>query len=286
MKTALVTGVGGQLGRALLATRPDGWNCVPLNRAMLNLSDPDSIASIVDFHQPDLVLNAAAYTAVDRAEAEPELAHAINADAPAAFARALAGAAGRLVQVSTDFVFDGQSGESYRPEDPRIPQSVYGASKAAGEDAAGSDAIIVRTSWVHAAGGSNFVRTMLRLMSERRELRVVADQIGSPTWATGLAQTLWGLAAKDQPGIYHHRDAGVASWYDFAFAIAEEAFAIGLIARLPAIVPITTADYPTPARRPSFSVLDVSATRALLGDGHVHWRTNLKSMLQEEKDLG
>ena len=286
MKTALVTGVGGQLGRALLATRPDGWNCVPLNRAALDLSDPDGIARIVDFHQPDLVLNAAAYTAVDRAEAEPELAHAINADAPAAFARALAGSAGRLVQVSTDFVFDGQRGDSYHPEDPRNPQSVYGASKAAGENAAGSDAIIVRTSWVHAAGGSNFVRTMLRLMSERRELRVVADQIGSPTWATGLAQTLWGLAAKDQPGIYHHRDAGVASWYDFAFAIAEEAFAIGLIGRAPAIVPIATADYPTPARRPSFSVLDVSTTRALLADGHVHWRTNLKSMLQEEKDLG
>jgi dTDP-4-dehydrorhamnose reductase len=286
VKTALVTGVAGQLGRALLATRPDGWNCVPLNRAALDLSDPDGITRIVDFHQPDLVLNAAAYTAVDRAETEPELAHAINAEAPAAFARALAGSARRLVQVSTDFVFDGQSGESYRPADPRNPQSVYGASKAAGEDAAGSDAIIVRTSWVHAAGGSNFVRTMLRLMRERRELRVVADQIGSPTWATGLAQTLWCLAAKDQPGIYHHRDAGVASWYDFAFAIAEEAFAIGLIARVPEIVPIATADYPTPARRPSFSVLDVSATRALLADGHVHWRTNLKSMLQEEKDLG
>jgi dTDP-4-dehydrorhamnose reductase len=286
VKTALVTGVGGQLGRALLSTRPDGWNCVPLNRAALDLSDPDAIARTVDFHQPDLVLNAAAYTAVDRAEAEPELAHAINAHAPAAFARALAGSAGRLVQVSTDFVFDGQSGESYRPADPRNPQSVYGASKAAGEDAAGSDAIIVRTSWVHATGGGNFVRTMLRLMRERGELRVVADQIGSPTWATRLGHTLWGLAAKDQPGVYHHRDAGVASWYDFAFAIAEEAFAIGLIARVPAIVPIATADYPTPARRPSFSVLDVSATRTLLGDGHVHWRTNLKSMLHEEKDLG
>ncbi len=286
MKTALVTGVGGQLGKALLATRPDGWNCVPLNRADLDLSNPNGIARIVDLHQPDLVLNAAAYTAVDRAETEPELAHAINAEAPAAFARALAGSTGRLVQVSTDFVFDGQRGKSYRPEDPRNPQSVYGASKAAGENAAGSDAIIVRTSWVHAAGGGNFVRTMLRFMRERGELRVVADQIGCPTWATGLAQTLWGLAAKDQPGIYHHRDAGVASWYDFAFAIAEEAFAIGLIARFPAIVPIATADYPTPARRPSFSVLDVSATRALLGDGNVHWRTNLKSMLQEEKDLG
>lgn len=283
---ALVTGVGGQLGRALLATAPEGWTCVALDRATLDLGDADAIARIVETEQPDLVLNAAAYTAVDKAESEPELANAINAGAPGAFARALAGSGKRLVQVSTDFVFDGASGHGYRPGNARNPQSVYGASKAAGEDAAGDDAIIVRTSWVYAAGGANFVRTMLRLMHEREELRVVADQIGSPTWATGLARTLWGLAAADRPGIYHHRDAGVASWYDFAVAIAEEAHALGLIARIPAIVPIATSDYPTPAKRPSFSVLDVSGTRSLLGDAHVHWRTNLKTMLKEEKALG
>lgn len=282
---ALVTGVGGQLGRALLATAPEGWTCVALDRAALDLGDADAIARIVETEQPDLVLNAAAYTAVDKAESEPELANAINAGAPGAFARALAGSGKRLVQVSTDFVFDGASGHGYRPGNARNPQSVYGASKAAGEDAAGDDAIIVRTSWVYAAGGANFVRTMLRLMREREELRVVADQIGSPTWATGLARTLWGLAAADRPGIYHHRDAGVASWYDFAVAIAEEAHALGLIARIPAIVPIATSDYPTPAKRPSFSVLDVSGTRSLLGDAHVHWRTNLKTMLKEEKAL-
>ncbi len=286
MKKVLITGISGQLGKALLATQPTDWDCIALDRAALDMSDADAIARVVDAHKPDLVLNAAAYTAVDRAESEPELAHLINAAAPGAFARALASSGGRLLQVSTDFVFDGRGARAYQPQDLRNPQSVYGASKSAGEDAAGSDAIIVRTSWVHAAGGGNFVRTMLSLMRERGELRVVADQIGSPTWATGLAQTLWGLAGKDQPGIYHHRDAGVASWYDFAFATAEEAFAIGLIARVPAIVPIASSDYPTPARRPPFSVLDVSATRALLGDCHVHWRTNLKSMLIEEKALG
>jgi dTDP-4-dehydrorhamnose reductase len=127
---------------------------------------------------------------------------------------------------------------------------------------------------------------MLRLMREHDELRVVADQIGSPTWATNLAHTLWALAEKDQPGIYHHRDSGVASWYDFAAAIADEALTLGLISRIPTITPIGTADYPTPAKRPSFSVLDVSATRALLGDSHVHWRTNLKTMLKEEKTIG
>lgn len=283
---ALITGVNGQLGKALLATRPERWTCVALDRTALDLSDADAVARMVDAEQPDLVLNAAAYTAVDRAESEPELAHAINAAAPGAFAKALAGSGKRLVQVSTDFVFDGSSGSGYKPGDARNPQSVYGASKAAGEDAVGTKAIIVRTSWVYAAGGANFVRTMLRLMRDRDELRVVADQIGSPTWATGLAQTLWGLAEKDQPGIYHHRDAGIASWYDFAVAIAEEASVLGLLTRIPAIIPIATADYPTPAKRPSFSVLDVSATRALLGDAHVHWRTNLKTMLKEEKALG
>lgn len=282
---ALITGVNGQLGKALLATQPAGWTCVALDRAALDLANADAIAQAVDAHQPDLVLNAAAYTAVDRAESEPDLARAINTAAPAAFAKAL-GAQGRLVQVSTDFVFDGTSGQAYRPDDRRNPQSVYGATKAAGEDAAGDAAIVVRTSWVHAAGGANFVRTMLRLMRERDELRVVADQIGSPTWATGLAQTLWSLAAQGTGGIFHHRDAGVASWYDFAVAIAEEAHALGLLARIPAIVPIATADYPTPAKRPSFSVLDVSATRAALGDGHAHWRSNLKIMLKEEKALG
>ncbi|TWH78839.1 dTDP-4-dehydrorhamnose reductase [Novosphingobium taihuense] len=283
---ALITGISGQLGKALLSTRPENWTCVVLDRHALDLSDPDAIARVVDAEQPDLVLNAAAYTAVDRAESEPDLAHAINAAAPGDFAKALAGSDKRLVHVSTDFVFDGAKGRSYRPDDAKNPQSVYGASKAAGEDAAGSQAIIVRTSWVYAAGGANFVRTMLRLMRERDEVRVVADQIGSPTWATGLAQTLWDLAESDQPGIYHHRDAGVASWYDFAVAIAEEGQALGLIERIPDIIPIATADYPTPAKRPSFSVLDVSATRALLGDAHVHWRTNLKTMLIEEMALG
>lgn len=283
---ALVTGVNGQLGKALLATRPESWTCIALDRTALDLTDADAIFRVIDSEQPDLVLNAAAYTAVDRAESETELAYAINAGAPGAFARALAGSGRRLVQVSTDFVFDGTSGRGYRPDDTKNPQSVYGASKAAGEDAAGPEAIIVRTSWVHAAGGGNFVRTMLRLMCERDELGVVADQIGSPTWATGLARAVWGLAEKDQPGIWHHRDAGVASWYDFAVAIAEEAAALGLIARMPAIIPIAATDYPTPAKRPSFSVLDVSATRALLGDDNVHWRANLKTMLKEEKALG
>ena len=168
----------------------------------------------------------------------------------------------------------------------RSPVSGDGETEAAGEDVAGEDGIICRTSWVYAAGGANFVRTMLRLMGERDELSVVADQIGAPTWASGLAQTLWALALEGQPGTYHHRDAGAASWYDLAVAIYEEGRAIGLLSRDVAISPIATEDYPTLAHRPAYSLLDDSETRALLGDRPPHWSVNLRKMLQEEQRLG
>ena len=156
----------------------------------------------------------------------------------------------------------------------------------AGEDHLRDKDLLVRTAWVYEAGGANFVRTMIRLMNERDELGVVSDQIGSPTWATGLAQTIWALIDKGASGTFHHSDDGEISWYDFAVAIAEEAHELGLIERIPTIKPITTADYPTPAQRPAFSLLDCSATRELLGDQPVHWRTNLRSMLKQEKALG
>ena len=281
----LVTGAAGQVGKALLASAPKDWDVIGLGRSELDLADTAAIRALVDEVRPDVLINAAAYTAVDKAESEPELARQVNADAVSAMAHALGHTGGRLVHVSTDFVFDGTGSAPYRSDDLRNPLSVYGASKAAGEDAAGPDAIICRTSWVYAPGGSNFVRTMLRLMTERDELRVVDDQIGSPTSAAGLAATLWALADKGRPGIYHHRDAGVASWYDFAVAIAEEALAIGLIERVPTILPIATTDYPTPAMRPHFSVLDDRDTRLLLGDRPPHWRTALRTMLKEEKAL-
>ena len=195
-------------------------------------------------------------------------------------------AGGKLVHVSTDFVFDGSSDHAYQPDDKRAPVSVYGRTKAEGEDHLREQDLLVRTAWVYAAGGANFVRTMIRLMNERDELGVVSDQIGAPTWATGLAQTIWGLLEKDASGTFHHSDAGRASWYDFAVAIAEEAHALGMIKAIPTIKPITTAEYPTPARRPAFSLLDSSATRNLLGDAPVPGRENLRIMLKEEKALG
>lgn len=283
---ALVTGASGQVGRALVSQCPAGWRCQTPGRGELDLADPAAIRAFVAREKPDIVFNAAAYTAVDRAESEPELAHAINAAAPGAFADALAATGGRLVQLSTDFVFDGAQGRPYRPDDPRRPLSVYGQTKAAGEDAAGPGAIVVRTSWVHAAGGANFVRKMIALMNEREELRVVADQIGAPTWATGLAAALWTLGQHGRAGIWHYRDCGVASWYDFAEAIGHEALALGLVTRVPRIVPVATDAFPTPARRPGFSLLDIDATSAFLGEAPAHWRANLKTMLQEERALG
>lgn len=281
-----VTGAGGQLGKALIASAPEDLQVIGLTRSDLDLSDGAAIAAFIARETPDVIINAGAYTAVDKAESEPELALAVNGAAPATFARSLAEYGGRLVQISTDFVFDGAASEPYKPDAPRNPLSVYGSTKAAGEDGAGDAAIILRTSWVYAAGGGNFVRTMLRLMAERDELSVVADQIGSPSWAPDIARTIWGLVKADRPGIYHHQDSGETSWHGFATAIAEEAAALGLIKNVPTINAIPSSDYPTPAARPAYSVLDDGSTRILLGDTAKPWRENLRNMLNEEKSFG
>jgi dTDP-4-dehydrorhamnose reductase len=200
-------------------------------------------------------------------------------------ARAAAEVGARLLHLSTDFVFDGRSNTAYRPADATHPLSVYGASKLGGElkvGAAGGQGVILRTAWVYDSSGRNFALTMLRLMRERDRVRVVSDQFGTPTWATGIAQGIWSLIERAAPaGIYHWTDLGVASWYDFAVAIQDEALERGLLTRAVPIEPIGTADYPTPARRPAFSVLDTTATRALLGVPGRHWRHHLEMMLDE-----
>lgn len=282
----IVTGAKGQLGAALLRCAPPHAAITAMSTADCDLTDVGMLRTVLQRESPDLILNAAAYTAVDKAESDEATARAINADAVAVMAEAMAATGGKLVHVSTDFVFDGTSPRAYLPGDPRNPLSAYGRTKAAGEDHLRPSDILMRTAWVYEAGGANFVRTMIRLMKEREELGVVADQIGAPTWASGLARTIWGLVAKDASGIFHHSDAGVASWYDFAVAIAEEAHGLGMIPRIPVIRPLTTAEYPTPAKRPPFSLLDCRATRAVLGDQPVHWRTNLRLMLKEEIQLG
>jgi len=279
----LITGARGQLGSSLIASAPANVTVCAVGRLECDLLKLGSITELVADLNPDLVINAAAYTAVDNAEDDEVAARIINAETVRALVECHTG---KLVHISTDFVFDGQSSRPYRPYDKRAPLSVYGHTKATGEDHLRDSDILVRTSWVYNAGGSNFVRTMLRFMRERPTLKIVADQIGSPTWAPGLADTIWNLIDKDAAGTFHHSDAGVASWYDFAVAIQEEALAIGLLNDPIQIDPIPSDQYPTPAARPAFSLLDCSSTRELLGDGYTHWRKNLRLMLKQEQALG
>jgi dTDP-4-dehydrorhamnose reductase len=191
----------------------------------------------------------------------------------------------RLLHLSTDFVFDGKSNRAYLPNDQTHPLGVYGVSKLGGERQVlrgAKEGIVLRTSWVYASEGRNFVLTMLKLMRERQEIRVVCDQIGAPTWATSAAAAIWGLIAVNAPGgIYHWTDLGIASWYDFAIAIQEEAQLKGLLNRAIPVMPIRSAEYPTRAQRPAFSLLDSESTRAMLKVPAHHWRHNLRSMLDE-----
>ncbi|MCP9925925.1 dTDP-4-dehydrorhamnose reductase [Synechococcus lacustris C3-12m-Tous] len=281
----LLTGANGQLGQALMVAKPQPIELIACGRAELDLASPQACSEAVRFYRPDWVLNAGAYTAVDKAESEPELALAVNVGAPAAFAEALAATGGRLLQVSTDFVFNGLQGSPYRPDQALDPLGVYGASKAAGEAAALqlSGSRVLRTSWVYGPVGQNFCRTMLRLHREREQLGVVADQVGCPTSTLSLAAACWraiGVGADPSgPRILHWSDAGVASWYDFAVAIGELGMAAGLLERAARVLPLTTADYPTPAQRPSYSLLDCSTSRAALGLEPVHWRAALARVL-------
>ena len=286
----LLTGATGQLGQALIAARPEAISLIACSRAELDLADPEACQAAVRERRPDWVLNAGGYTAVDRAECEPELAWAVNAGAPAAFAEALADTGGRLLQISTDFVFDGCQGSPYRPGQQPSPLGVYGTTKAAGERAVlealpPGRGLVLRTSWLYGLVGSNFCRTMLRLHRVRaaagEPLQVVADQVGCPTSTLGLAQACWRALGQPLPPILHWSDAGVASWYDFAVAIGELAVAAGLLEQAAQVEPITTAGYPTPARRPSYSLLDCSTTRELLGLKPPHWRSALAEVLED-----
>jgi dTDP-4-dehydrorhamnose reductase len=282
----LITGANGQLGGALQRLAPPWAELNAIDADDCDFTEVSMLRARLTVEAPDVILNAAAYTAVDKAEGNEGLARAINAEAVEAMVEAMAATGGKVVHVSTDFVFDGNATRPYHPDDVRNPLSVYGRTKADGEDHLRPKDLLVRTAWVYEAGGTNFVRTMIRLMNERDELAVVADQIGAPTWASGLARTIWALVEKGATGTFHHCDDGAISWYEFAVAVAEEAHALGLVARIPTIRPITTAEYPTPAQRPAYSLLDCSDTRAFLGDASVPWRDNLRLMLKEEAKRG
>ncbi|MFM7260861.1 MAG: dTDP-4-dehydrorhamnose reductase [bacterium] len=283
VRKALVTGMGGQLSRELVATAREGVEVCALGMEALDITDREAVRRAVREQSPDVILNAAAFTAVDLAEKESEVADRVNHLAVGYLAEAASECGARLVHVSTDYVFDGLSPVPYLPEHATSPASVYGRTKRDGEIAAlrAADALVVRTAWVYAPHGKNFVATMLRLMYERDEVRVVADQIGSPTSARSLATAIWSLVHAGATGIHHWTDAGVASWYDFAVAIREEARALGAVKIGSArVTPIRTVDYPTPARRPAMSVLSKDATWAVIGPAR-HWREELRSALAQ-----
>lgn len=277
----LVFGETGQLARELRLLAPDA---VFLGRSQADLSDPESCAKAIRDHRPQIVINAAAYTAVDRAEEQPDIARLVNADAPAAMAHACAELGIPLLHVSTDYVFDG-SGDQPRDETcPTGPLGVYGATKLAGEAAiaaSGARHVILRTSWVFSAFGANFVKTMLRLGAERDRLTIVADQIGGPTPAVDIAQALLAiartmLAQPDRPGgIYHFAGAPDLSWADFARQIFAQA---GLS---PEVVDIPSSDYPTPARRPANSRLDCSRIKDDFGISRPDWRKGLAKVIRD-----
>jgi dTDP-4-dehydrorhamnose reductase len=293
----LLTGAAGQLGHALRQQVPEGIEVIATSRSggdglvALDLADAEACRAAVLQHRPDWVLNGGAYTAVDKAESEPDLAMAANGGAPRAFAEALLETGGRLLQVSTDFVFNGQQGSPYRPQQARDPLGVYGRTKAAGEEAveevlgASGGGVILRTSWVMGPVGKNFALTMLRLHRERgasgQALGVVADQVGCPTSTATLAAACWRvITANVQEPMLHWSDAGAASWYDVAVAVGELGEELGLVERMATVNPLTTAEFPTPTERPSYSLLDCSSSRQTLGLAPTPWRQALRQLLE------
>ena len=281
----LVTGGGGQIGSALTRCGPArGHEVVACDHAELEVCDPARVAAALADHAPHAVINAAGYTAVDRAEAERDAAFASNAGAPGVLARACAARAIPLVHFSTDYVFDGRAARPYREDDPIAPLGVYGESKAAGERAVlAAGGIVIRTSWVFSATGTNFVKTMVRLATERSELRVVADQHGCPTFADDVADAALGVAERAiarvaLASIYHACGDGPTTWHGFATAIVEAARALRPIA-CQRVTPITTAEFPTAARRPAYAVLDTARIRAI-GIEPRPWTAGLPSVIQ------
>lgn len=302
MQRLLLTGTTGQvgfelqralapLGQVVCATRdghlPGGATC-----ERLNLAEPASIAPLLDRLQPRVVVNPAAYTAVDRAQSEPALAAAINVEAVAQLAQWCAANNALLIHYSTDYVFNGDASVPWSEDAATAPLGIYGETKRDGElaiRASGARHLILRTAWVYAARGSNFLRSMLRLAGERDEVRVVADQLGAPTPARWIAAATAALLAKltdrepqaSELGTFHLSAAGHTTWHGFAEAIMLRAQSAGLISQLPQVTPISTADYPTPARRPAYSQLDNSRLRAVYAIGLPDWQLGLDQVIGE-----
>ena len=283
MKTVVI-GKSGQLSfelRRLLDS-----TTVFLGRDDTDITDEAVINAKLSELSPDVIINASAYTAVDKAEEEQQQSYALNAKAVENIAKYCKKSGAFMVHVSTDYVFNGKKGAPYTVTDPIEPQGVYGQTKAQGEQALLSllpeSSCLIRTAWVYSTHGNNFVKTMLRLMKDKPQLTVIDDQIGSPTWAKGLAEVCISVAANKTAGVYHWTDEGVASWYDFALAIQQLGIQKALLDNAIPILPIPTSAYPTPAARPLYSVLDKTLTRdTFTSISMVHWRAQLDKMLDE-----
>ncbi|WP_428032764.1 dTDP-4-dehydrorhamnose reductase [Ancylobacter sp.] len=286
MTRLLLVGAGGQVGREI-ADQAGAFELVALDHAGLDITDAAALGRALATARPDVVINAAAYTAVDRAESEPERAHRINAVAPGLIAEACAKQGAALIHLSTDYVFDGTKQGAYVESDPVAPLGVYGASKEAGERAVRAGLarhLIVRTSWVYGVHGANFLKTMLRLAAERDRLTIVADQRGCPTATIDIAQGLLAAAGPLAagtlaPGTYHLAGSGATSWFDFAGAIITRAGTH--TGRTPEIVPITTEDYPTPARRPANSELSSAAFAQASGYRAAPWQDRVIEVVDQ-----
>lgn len=304
MTRILLIGQDGQVGQELQKTLVPLGEVIGVGRQQLDLAQPELIQQVIAEAAPNLIVNAAAYTAVDKAESEPDLAYAINAIAPKQMAESAQRLGVPLIHISTDYVFDGSQSTPYTETDATNPLGIYGKSKLAGEAEIQQvherhpdlQFIILRTAWVYGARGKgNFVKTMLRLGAEREELRVVADQVGTPTWAAEIARAITALSKQfltpptdttsttsaNLSGIYHFTNSGITSWYDFAVAIFEEAKSLGVPLKLQRVIPITTAEYPTPTQRPAYSALANQKIQTILQSPAPQWRQGLRQMLSE-----
>jgi dTDP-4-dehydrorhamnose reductase len=280
----LLTGASGQLGRCFSDRCPVGWRILATDFDTLDITDLEQVRTIAASYQPDFIVNAAAYTAVDKAESEPQLAASINAIGPKNLAVVANEIGARLVHVSTDYVFDGQSKVPYTENAETNPLGVYGKTKRDGEVAVSQtqpDALIIRTAWVFSEYGNNFVKTMLRLANERDVLSVVADQFGCPTYAGDIAQAIIDLLSQNAPGgVYHFCGDSEVSWHEFAKIIFAAALKQGRLQKTPVVNSITTEQYPTPAKRPKYSTLDcakIECQGVLLSD----WRKQIDAVVQQ-----
>lgn len=283
MKNILVTGCKGQLGSELTELVEQdsiGLNFFFTDVDTLDITDAAAVNSFVEEYEIDCVVNCAAFTAVDLAESKADFCKLLNETAPGMLAEAMAKRGGSMIQVSTDYVFDGTAHVPYREDVPECPTSVYGITKLAGEKAvaqACEQSVIIRTAWLYSAYGKNFVKTMLKLGRERSELGVVADQVGTPTYARDLAQAILQILQKGiVPGVYHFTNEGVASWYDFTKAIHRLAHVTGCVVK-----PLHTEEYPTPATRPHYSILDKTKIKQTYGIEIPHWEDSLAECIQK-----